>query len=149
MNASPLWTRWVLAALAVPQLVTGLWAVVNPDHWFRSFPGFGPMLVAAEPPFNAHLASDAGSGFLATGVVSVLAALWGERRLVIAAGAGLLAFALPHFLFHATHPSDALSDLTNVVNTITLFAAVVLPLAIVVSAARSPISKAHERVSIT
>ena len=134
MNHTPLWTRWVLAALALPQIVTGLWAVIAPQHWFDSFPGFGPMLVAAEPPFNAHLASDAGSGFLATGVFAVLAAVWGDRRLVIAAAAGLLAFALPHFLYHALHPAESLSSATNTVNFVLLLVAAVVPAAVALTA---------------
>ena len=134
MNVAPTWTRWAVAALAVPQLITGLWAVVNPDHWFRTFPGFGPLLVAAEPPFNAHLASDAGAGFLATGVVALLAAYWGDRRLVTVAGLALLAFALPHFLYHASHPAESLSDVTNVVNFVVLLIAAAIPAAIALSA---------------
>ncbi|MBJ8346534.1 hypothetical protein [Antrihabitans sp. YC2-6] len=135
-SSAPEWSRWVLAGLAVPQLVTGTWAVVNPEHWYRSFPGFGPMLVAAEPPFNEHLASDAGSGFLATGVIALLAALWGERLIVAIAAAGLLAFAIPHFVFHAGHPAESLSDTVNWVNFFVLLAAVLVPLAIVFVNAR-------------
>ena len=56
--------RWVrlgmVVTLAVPQLVTGLWAVIATRNWFERFPGVDPRLVAAEPPFNAHLATDAG-----------------------------------------------------------------------------------------
>ena len=44
------------------------------------FPGWDPRLVAAEPPFNEHLAGDAGAGFLATGAIVLLAAWWAERR---------------------------------------------------------------------
>jgi hypothetical protein len=59
------WVRLGLVALAVPQVVTGTWALVDASHWFDHFPGFDPRLAAAEPPFNAHLATDAGAGFLA------------------------------------------------------------------------------------
>ncbi|MFH5210196.1 hypothetical protein ACHIPZ_18605 [Antrihabitans sp. NCIMB 15449] len=131
-----LWTRVLLAALAVPQLFTGLWAVVATESWYRSFPGFGPMLVAAEPPYNAHLASDAGSGFVATGVFLLAAAWWGDRRVVLIAGVSLLSFALPHVIYHSTHPSPGLSDAENVVNSLVLTIAALLPLAVIVATAR-------------
>lgn len=132
-----LWTRVLLAALAVPQLFTGLWAVVATESWYRSFPGFGPMLVAAEPPYNAHLAYDAGAGFVATGVFLLLAAWWGDRRVVLIAGISLLSFALPHVIYHLAHPSPGLSDPENVVNALVLAIAAVLPLAVIVATARA------------
>lgn len=124
------WLRWFVAALALPQLVTGLWAVTAPRHWYETFPGFGPMLVAADPPFNAHLATDAGAGFLATGVVLVLAAAWGERRLVQVALGGVLAFAMAHLSYHSVNPAPGLTDAEDVVSAIGLVLATVIPLAL-------------------
>jgi hypothetical protein len=72
------WVRIGLVALAVPQAVTGLWAILDPSGWFTEFPGFDPRLVAADPPYNAHLANDTGAGFLATAVALSLAAWWGS-----------------------------------------------------------------------
>ncbi|AEF40971.1 hypothetical protein [Hoyosella subflava] len=128
---APMWTRIVLAVLAVPQLVTGLWAVINPRHWYDTFPGLGPLLVAAEPPFNAHLATDAGAGFLAVGVVAGVAALWGERRVVLVGGLGFAAFAVPHVLYHAANPAPGLNATANTINVIILSTAALLPLAVV------------------
>lgn len=130
------WVRWIAAALAVPQLVTGLWAVLAPRNWYDTFPGFGPMLVAADPPFNAHLATDAGSGFLATGVVLVLAAMWGERRVMQVALAGLTAFAAGHLWYHAANPAPGLSDAENAVSVGTLVLALVIPLVLLVATRR-------------
>lgn len=124
------WVRAGAALLAVPQLVTGLWAVLDTRGWYDNFPGFGPMLVAAEPPYNAHLASDAGAGFIATGVVLVLAAVWGERRPMQLALGGLLAFAAAHLLYHAPNPSPLLSDTQNTINVIVLVLAAAIPLAL-------------------
>lgn len=124
------WVRAGAALLAVPQLVTGLWAVLDTRGWYDNFPGFGPMLVAAEPPYNAHLASDAGAGFIATGVVLVLAAVWGERRPMQLALGGLLAFAVAHLLYHAPNPSPLLSDTQNTINVIVLVLAAAIPLAL-------------------
>jgi len=38
-----------------------------------------PRLVAAEPPYNAHLATDAGAGLLASGLVLLVAAWLSDR----------------------------------------------------------------------
>lgn len=119
--ADPIVPRWVrlgmVVVLAVPQLAIGLWAVLAPASWFESFPGIDPRLVAAEPPFNAHLATDAGAGFLAIGVALAVAAVWGQRRVVQLALATCLAFTVPHTIYHATNPAPGLTageDLLNV-----------------------------------
>ena len=106
-SAVPDWSRAALGLLAVPQLLVGLWAVFNPRHFYDHFPGFGPLLVAAEPPFNAHLVSDAGAGS-ATGArhdrrVGGACARWSLSPGVVD---GL---ALPHFAYHLFHPAELLS----------------------------------------
>lgn len=122
--------RWVRLGTAVtlggPQLVIGLWAVLAPHNWFTSFPGFDPRLVAAEPPYNEHLVSDAGAGFLATGVVLLMAAIWGNRAALRTALLAFVVFTAPHVLYHAVHPADALSASENIVNTGTLAVSLVL-----------------------
>lgn len=107
----------ILVALAIPQFLIGLWAVVAPRNWFELFPGIDPRLVAAHPPFNEHLATDAGTGFLATGVALIVAALWGHRVAIQMALLTYAIFSAPHLLFHAANPAAALSagdDLLNV-----------------------------------
>lgn len=125
MTRQPKWLRILMVLLAVPNLITGLWAVVDPQHWFDTFPGWAPQLVAAFPPYNEHLATDAGSGLLATGLVMGLAALWPRREVVITAAVAFLAFALPHFVWHLVNPSASLTSAEDTVNDITLAAAVV------------------------
>jgi hypothetical protein len=122
------WVRAGLVALAVPQLVTGVWAIADPTGWYRNFPGFDPRLVAAEPPFNHHLAVDAGAGFLATAVALLLAAWWAERRIILLALATYLAFAVPHLAYHAANPAPGLTDPENARNIVTLTIAAALPL---------------------
>ena len=61
------WVRVGMVVLAVPQLAIGIWAMVAPHHWYENFPGVHPHLISAEPPYNAHLATDAGIGFFAHG----------------------------------------------------------------------------------
>jgi len=104
------WVRVVLVLLAVPNIVAGIWAIVSPQSWFDKFPGWAPRLVAANPPYNEHLASDAGGGLLATGVAALLAFIWFRRDVLIVAMITYLCFAAPHLLFHLANPSDLLSS---------------------------------------
>jgi hypothetical protein len=123
----PRWVRLgVAVSLGVPQLVVGLWAVLAPKNWFESFPGFDPRLVAAEPPYNEHLATDAGEGVLASGIVLLEAALWATRAAIQAALLAYVGFTLPHVVYHAFHPADALTGFENVLNAVTLGSGLVL-----------------------
>ena len=110
------WVRIALVALGLPNLLTGAWAVLSPQGWFDHFPGFDPRLVAAEPPYNAHLATDAGAGLLASGVLLLLAAWWGDRRSVRLGLIGYGAFAVPHAAWHTANPSDPLTTAENIQN---------------------------------
>lgn len=100
----------ILVMLAAPQFLIGLWAVATPRHWFDRFPGIGPRLVAAEPPFNEHLATDAGAGFLTTGLALAVAAVWGHRVAIRTALLAYVTFAAPHLLYHAANPSAELTS---------------------------------------
>ena len=115
------WVRWgVLIAVAVPQLITGVWAVLAPRSWFDDFPGIGPVLVGAEPPFNRHLATDAGGAFLATGVALLIAVVWPRRQLVALALVTFLTFAVPHTIYHAAHEAPGLSSGEDAMNVMLL-----------------------------
>lgn len=121
------WVRLgVTVALGVPQLLIGLWALAAPDKWFSNFPGFDPRVVAAEPPYNQHLASDAGSAFFASGIVLLAAAWWGNRASILTALLAYAAFTVPHGLYHATNPAEPLSGFENVVNVATLSSGLIL-----------------------
>lgn len=124
------WVRVGLIAIGVPNLLTGLWAVVSPQGWFDSFPGFGPALVAAEPPYNAHLATDAGAGLLASGLVLLAAAWFADRRSTQLALIAFAAFAIPHAAYHALNPAPGLTSGEDLQNALllgfTAVAAVVL-----------------------
>ncbi len=131
------WITVALVVLAVPNLVAGVWGVVAPEHWYDHFPGWAPRLVAAFPPFNEHLASDAAAGLLATGVAAAAALRWRRREVVVAAMAAYLAFALPHAAFHLAHLSEALDGVENAVNTGSLWAAVAVAGGVLAAAVRS------------
>jgi len=123
-------TRWVrigmVVGLAVPQLLVGLWAMLAPHHWYENFPGVHPHLIAAEPPYNAHLATDAGIGFFCTAVALIAAAAFGRRSGVYVALLAYGAFAVPHVLYHALHPAPALSGTEGVTNVLFLLSGVAL-----------------------
>ena len=123
----PGWVRiGVLVVLAVPQLLVGLWALLATANWYENFPGLGPDLVAAIPPFNEHLAADAGGGFLATGVGLLLACIWPRRELVLLALAVFLAFALPHTLYHSFNEAPGLQGGEEIMNAASLWFQVVV-----------------------
>ena len=122
--------------IGVPNLIAGFWGLVAPEHWFDNFPGWAPRLVAAIPPYNEHLATDAAAGLFASGVVAGLAAWWMKREIVIVAMAAYLAFALPHAVFHLANPADALTTSEDVVNSLSLTIAVVLAFAVMIEEIR-------------
>lgn len=105
--------RWVRigtgVGLALPQLLTGVWALVAPESWWNHFPGIGPALVSATPPFNEHLVRDVGAGFLATGTALAVAAVTGRRAQVGLALMTYLVFTVPHVWHHATHDAPGLT----------------------------------------
>lgn len=109
----------IIVMLAAPQFLIGLWAVATPRHWFDRFPGIGPRL-AAEPPFNEHLATDAGAGFLATGLALAVAAMWGHRIAIQTALLAYATFAAPHLLYHAANPSAELTSSEDFLNVVLL-----------------------------
>ncbi len=121
----PTWLKVLMLLLAVPNVITGLWAIFSPAHWFDNFPGWAPQLVAAFPPYNEHLATDAGAGLFASGLIMAIAVLWPRREVLITAAVGYLAFALPHFLFHALNSSPGLDSAENTVNNVSLILAVI------------------------
>ncbi len=114
------WVRIGLLALGLPNALAGLWAVAAPEGWYDRFPGWDPRLVAAEPPFNAHLASDAGAGLLASGVVLLAAAWLADRRSVRLALAAFAVFAVPHAAYHAFNPAPGLTSAEDAQNVVTL-----------------------------
>lgn len=131
-SSVPLWVRIGLIALGLPNALAGLWAVVAPEGWYDKFPGWDPRLVAAEPPFNAHLVTDAGAGLLASGVVLLVAAWLADRRSTVLAVVAFLAFAVPHTAYHAANPSPGLTSGEDAQNVITLVFSCVVAVALLI-----------------
>jgi hypothetical protein len=105
----PPWVRIGLVALGLPNVLAGLWGTIAPRSWFDSFPGWDPRLVAADPPYNAHLATDAGAGLLASGFVLLAAAWLADVRSVRLGLLSFAAFSVPHAAYHATNPAPGLT----------------------------------------
>ena len=132
------WVRAALVALGLPNAAAGLWAVAAPESWYDSFPGWDPRLVAAEPPYNAHLVTDAGAGLLASGFVLIAAAWLGDRRSVRFGIVAFLVFAVPHTLWHAANESPGLTSGEDLRNVGTLVFSVVAAVILLVASGRAP-----------
>ena len=132
------WVRIALVALGLPNAAAGLWAVAAPESWYERFPGWDPRLVAAEPPYNAHLATDAGAGLLASGAVLLVAAWLADRRSVRFGVVAFLVFAVPHTTWHALNESPGLTASQDVQNVATLVVSVVGGIVVLVASRRTP-----------
>lgn len=114
------WVRIAMIALGVPNVAAGLWAVFAPGSWYESFPGVDPRLVAAEPPLNTHLATDAGAGLLASGTVLLVAAWLGDRRSAALGIVAFAVFAVPHAAYHVLNPAPGLDTAEDLGNALVL-----------------------------
>jgi hypothetical protein len=92
------WVRSGLIFLAVGEVVLGGFAYLGPRNFYNDIP-----TVAMDPPFSQHFVSDIGAFFVAQGVMMAAAAIIMEHRLVRAALASYLTFAVLHLAFHASH----------------------------------------------
>lgn len=141
------WVRFGLVYLTVTFLEVGLWATFAGRSFFNSFPGLGRRWVAGDGPYNAHLTSDAGVGFLAVGLVLLLAAVWMERRIMQAALAAAVLHGLGHLLFHLREPNDALGWVDQAMSNggLVLGAALAATLLVVVARTPEPVRDAVRR----
>ena len=130
------WVRLALVALGLPNVLAGAWAIAAPRDWYDRFPGVDPPLVAAEPPFNAHLATDAGAGLLASGLVLLVAAWLADSRSVQLAIVAFSAFAVPHAAYHVLNPAPGLTDSEDLQNAGLLVFAIVAAVVLFVAARR-------------
>jgi hypothetical protein len=137
-DAVPTWVRIALVALGIPSAAAGLWAVLAPESWYDHFPGWDPRLVSAEPPFNAHLSTDAGSGLLASGIVLLVAAWFGDRRSVRLGLIAYLLFTVPHSAYHALNEAPGLTSSQDIQNVATLVFSVVVAVVLLVVSSRVP-----------
>ncbi|MEO7428530.1 MAG: EF-hand domain-containing protein, partial [Acidimicrobiales bacterium] len=92
---------------------------------------------AADPPYNSHLATDAGAGLLASGLVLLVAAWLADRRSTQLALVAFLGFAVPHGAFHVLHDSPGLTSAQGLQNAATLSVTALLAVVLLVGASRS------------
>jgi hypothetical protein len=129
--------RYGLIAVAVGQASTGLWALVAPHSFYKDFPAGRGGWVSATGPYNEHMTVDYGALSMALVTFLIAAAVILERRLVLAAAGAYLVWSMPHFIYHlATLDIYGTGDAIG--NAVTLAATVVLPLAIIFVARRTP-----------
>jgi hypothetical protein len=125
-RVAPGW-RVLLAIVGGLDAGTGGWALIDPRGWYDDFPGFGHHWVSGQGgAFNEHLASDAGAGFLAVGVLLVVAAVLGTPLAMKLAALALLAHSVPHFIFHVTNSPEHLSGGDKAAGTYGLLAEAVV-----------------------
>jgi hypothetical protein len=84
--------------LTFVELAVGVVATLAPRFFYDYVPW-----VDLAPPFSEHLMRDYGAMNLALGLVTAVAAVTMDHRMVRATLAANLLFAIPHLLFHLTH----------------------------------------------
>ena len=124
----------MLGALTASSGLLGVWAVAGPRSFYDSFPN-GRGWVAADGPYNEHLVRDFGGLNLALAVIGAVAVVKFTPLLVRTAAAAMLAFGVPHLLYHATH-LDVYEGFDLVANVASLSASVVLAVAVLALAGR-------------
>jgi hypothetical protein len=144
--------RILLVFMGVPSVLIGLWAGFAPRGFYDHFPGAGRSWVAPDGPFNEHLVRDVGVLNLALAVVTIAAAVWLTRPLVLATAWAWLAYSVPHLVYHVRHrgaldPSDQVSSLASLALVPVLALAVLVVSARLRPAAPSR-SEAHDRVPV-
>lgn len=129
--------RTGLLLLATSALPVGLWASFAPRSFYEDFPAPGRHWVSAVGPYNEHLVTDVGAGYLALGVLLASAAILLGRILVRVSLLAWLAYAVPHFAFHLT-TLDIFSLADNLANMGSLGLGILLPLVLLVGTYRTP-----------
>lgn len=107
--------RFLLLALAVPQGLIGLWAVIAPSSFHDDFPIGTEGWVDVLGPFDEHLVTDVGALFVALGFLLAFAAVRLRRETVLVAAVAWLIFAIPHFAWHVFNlgPYDTADAIAN------------------------------------
>ena len=108
-----------LGFLAVLEVVIGVWALLAPMSFYRTFPLPGHGWVSLLPPYNEHLTRDVGELSLALTVVLVAAAITGHWLLGVVAIIATAVYAVPHAVYHFLHmesfpPPDAVAQTVGI-----------------------------------
>ncbi|MEC3957205.1 hypothetical protein VMT65_29520 [Nocardia sp. CDC153] len=133
--------RWIalltmLGVLTAIGLYSGLWAVVAPESFYNSFPGFGLHWVRADGPYNHHLAGDVGAFFLALAAISGAALYYRDSVIARVSGFGWLVFGVPHAIYHAFHRPETIGGFEFTLELLAVLLIPALGLAILLVAPR-------------
>lgn len=127
------WTRGLIILLAVAEAILGFWAQFAPMSFFEDgpIPGANTGWVALFPPYNEHLVRDYGGMNLALVVVLVVAAVKLTPLWVRTSMGALLAFSVPHTVFHIIHlehfsRSAAIGQTTSLVVTVLIMVGLIV-----------------------
>jgi hypothetical protein len=135
------WVRVGMALLAVLHGWWGLWALIDPQHFFDTFPGAGRRWTAAYPPYNEHLVVDLGATFVTLAFLLAAGAASRNRGVRTVALLTVTLFGALHLGFHsANHGLLAHADL--VASLAALALGVLLPIALLIVDRWSPRSHA-------
>lgn len=104
----------------------GVWALIAPAHFFRTFPGLGFHWTRAYPPYNQHLIFDLGATLFTLGVLLGAAAVLDRPAVswVVAVGTGT--FGTLHFGYHVAH-AGMMSGADRGLSVLSLIGGAVLP----------------------
>jgi hypothetical protein len=94
--------RFGLWYLAITSAYVAIWILLAPKGFYDSFPTGPGEWVSALPPYNEHLERDFGAAGLGLAVLAALAAIWMDRRLVLATAIAFLFASIPHLAYHLT-----------------------------------------------
>jgi len=85
------------------QVVTGVWPLLWPAHFYATFPWPGHPWQAWLPAYNEHLIRDFGALNLVLAMLFGVAAYTMDRLMVQVSLVAYLIFGVPHLLFHLNH----------------------------------------------
>ncbi|MFF5231130.1 hypothetical protein [Dactylosporangium sp. NPDC000521] len=114
------------SVIALVNVVWGAWAVVFPERFFGTFPGFGLHWTAAYPPYNQHLIVDLGATMLMIAVLCGGAAMLDRPATSWLAGVATAVFGTLHFGYHALHAGH-MGATDRVLSLLSLVAGALVP----------------------
>jgi len=134
LSAAVMAGLWIMA---LATLVAGLSQQFTPRAFYDGFPGFGMNWVSADGPFNEHLMRDLGGANLALAVLIFFAIARPTVGLVRTVCVALLAYQIPHFIYHAMHLGPLPSSLDRFLQTASLALILIVPVLVLIATRRT------------
>jgi hypothetical protein len=121
--------RFALGYLTIALGLVAIWILIAPKGFYDEFPGGSSHWVSVLPPYNEHLERDFGAAGLGLAVLTLLAAVWMERRVIQAAAISVFVAGAPHLAYHLT-TTEHYSTGDNVASLTGLALDVLVPVAL-------------------